>query len=174
MTGRTRQLGKKDRPRGVNTRSAGTRKSAKSTGVVKCTDCGLAEHRGRWTRRAPALALVTPGCCPACQRIRDRYPAGTLRVPLALLENGHSLRQRIHNVEAAERREHPLERLMSLDESDGDLVVTTTGVHLARRLAHELSRQLHARPRLRYADGEKLVHVQWTAPGPAKGRRARP
>jgi NMD protein affecting ribosome stability and mRNA decay len=163
MTGRTTHLGKKDRPRGVTARSAGARKATKDAGVVKCADCGLVEHRGRWAKRAPVLAHMTSGLCPACQRIRDRYPAGTLRLPLELLSNRPSLRQRIRNVEVAERREHPLERLMGVEEADGHLVVTTTGVHLARRIAHELSKELHRKPSIRYADGERLVHVQWTA-----------
>jgi hypothetical protein len=75
----------------------------------------------------------------------------------------------IRNVEAAEKAEHPLERLMGIEESDGHVFVTTTGVHLARELAHSLARQFHRKPRFRYAEREAVVHVDWEEPaGPAR------
>jgi hypothetical protein len=81
--------------------------------------------------------------------------------PTGLLAHRKEILRLIRNVERAEKVEHPLERLMAVEESDGRLVVMTTGVHLARQLAHALARQLHRRPRLRYARQESLVHVDW-------------
>lgn len=174
MTGRSRHPGRtKSRPRGVTARNpSALARVTKAPGGLVCDDCGLVQHRGKWYRGAPPLAPLKAGRCPACQRVRERYPAGTLRLPLGFLTHKKEVLALIRNVEKHERVEHPLERLMDVEESDGRLVVTTTGVHLARQIAHKLAKLFHAKPRFRFADGEELVHVDW-APGTApRGRRA--
>jgi NMD protein affecting ribosome stability and mRNA decay len=171
MTGMGRNP-KKSRPRGVLSRGPGVHKrSAKAAGGLVCRDCGVVQHRGRWFFGAPPLAELAAGRCPACQRVRERYPAGTLRLPADLSARRTELLALIRNVEETEKAEHPLERLMDVEESGGQLVVTTTGVHLARELAHKLGRQLHRKPRFRYADDEDLVHVDWEEP--TRGERSR-
>jgi hypothetical protein len=92
------------------------------------------------------LTELSTELCPACRRVRDRYPAGTVRIPLSILARREDLLGLIRNVEAAEKADHPLERLMGIEESGGHLVVTTTGVHLAREIAHKLAKQLHRKP----------------------------
>jgi hypothetical protein len=128
-----------------------------------CKECGIVQRAGEWRFETPRSAQLATGLCPACQRVRDRYPAGTLRIPQPFLARRDEVLGLIRNVEAAERPDHPLERLMGVEESDGQLVVTTTGVHLARKIAHRLAKQFHRKPRFRYADGEDLVHVDWEA-----------
>lgn len=164
MSARARNPGRKyDRPRGVTARNPSAHaRGRKAAGALVCTDCGLVQHAGKWRRGKPPLAAVRAGRCPACQRVRQRYPAGTLRLPAAFLEHRTEVLRLIRNVARAEAAEHPLERLMEAEESDGHLVVTTTGVHLARAIASQLSRRFHRKPRLRYADGEKLLHVTWS------------
>lgn len=173
MTDRAGQPGqKKDRPRGVPARGPGVhRRAAKAAGGLVCEDCGIVQHGGKWYFGAPPLAELARGRCPACRRIRDKYPAGTLRMPASFLARRDEVLGLIRNVEAAEKAEHPLERLMEIEESDGHLVVTTTGVHLAREIAHKLAKQFHRKPRFRYADGEDLVHVDWEEP--AQGSETR-
>jgi hypothetical protein len=126
-----------------------------------CQECGIIQHAGKWFFGPSPLAQSEIGLCPACRRVRDNYPAGTLRIPLAFLVRRDEVLQLMRNIEAVEKSEHPLERLMGIEESDGHLVVTTTGVHLAREIAHKLATQFHRRPRFRYAEGEDLVHVDW-------------
>ncbi len=174
MTGRNRRPGqKKDRPRGVTARNpSAMARGTKAAGALVCPDCGLVQRRGKWYRGAPPLAPLKAGRCPACQRVRERYPAGTLRLPPDFLAHKKEVVGLIRNVEKNEKVEHPLERLMDVEESDGRLVVTTTGVHLARQIAHKLAKRFHAKPRFRYADGEKLVHVDWATGTAPKGRRA--
>lgn len=163
MTGRAKHPGrKKDRPRGVPSKGPGLhRDAAKAAGGLVCADCGVIQHAGRWYWGAPPLAELEQGRCPACQRVRERYPAGTLRLPLGSVAERTEILQLIRNVEKHEKAEHPLERLMEVEESDGRIVVTTTGIHLARQLAHKLAKRFHRPARFRYADGEDLVHVDW-------------
>jgi hypothetical protein len=50
---------------------------------------------------------------------------------------------------------------MDVEESGGRLVVTTTGIHIARQIAHKLARRFHQKARIRYARQEDLIHVDW-------------
>jgi len=126
-----------------------------------CTDCGLVLHAGRWYRGAPPETDVADGLCPACARVRGRYAAGTLRLDETFLPHRDEIARMARNEEEAESAEHPLERLMGLEDAEGGMVITTTGVHLARRIANKLERRFHRQARFRYADGDELLHVDW-------------
>ena len=135
---------------------------SKAAGATVCDGCGLVFHAGRWSPGPPPVADLGSGLCPACERVRDRYPAGTLRLPAAFLENREEVLNLIRNAEEAERPEHPLERLMDVEDlPEGGLVVTTTGIHLARAIAHKLERRFHRPARIRYPAEQNLVHVDW-------------
>lgn len=137
-------------------------RTAKAAGTIVCSGCGVVYRDGRWAFGTPPSTDVEHELCPACQRIRDGYPAGTLRLPAAFLDDRDETVRLIRNAEEAERAEHPLERLMTLeDEPDGGLVVTTTGIHLARALANKLERRFHRQARIRYPEEEHRIQVDW-------------
>ena len=53
----------------------------------------------------------------------------------------------VRNVEKAEREEHCQNRIMAIEESEKDaLVVTTTDIHLPRRIARWSKRQVSCAP----------------------------
>jgi hypothetical protein len=134
----------------------------KPAGAAACEDCGALFHRGRWTwRAAPAHAPRT--VCPACRRIRERMPAGFVRLagPFAR-EHRDALIGIARRCEAAERREHPLQRIMRVEASGEGLVVTTTDGHLARRIGEALHRAHRGELSYRYTRGERLLRVTWT------------
>jgi NMD protein affecting ribosome stability and mRNA decay len=163
MTGRAKHPGqKKDRPRGVQARrTSDSARGPKGAGALVCRDCGVVQHRGKWSWGKPPLTQLHSVRCPACTRIRDRRPAGIVQVPSDFLGQREELLNLALNVEEAEKAEHPLERLMKTQESKSRLVIHTTGVHLARQIAHKLARHFHRKPRMRYADGESYVEVDW-------------
>jgi hypothetical protein len=131
-------------------------------GALVCPDCGLVHHAGRWYEGQPPLTEVASGRCPACERVRAQDPAGVLTLPAALVQDREELERSLRNAAAAEAAEHPLERLMGVAEGeDGSLVVTTTGIHLARRLANLLERQVHRQARFDFVDGVELLRVSW-------------
>jgi len=158
--GRTEQ-----RPRGVLSRVPRPYvRRAKPSGALVCADCGLVQHRGRWYRGKPPLAERRAGLCPACQRIRARDPAGILWLPPSFLDDEGELVRQLRNIERAERNEHPLERLIEMRQSGGRIVVTTTGAHLARRIAHHLTKRFHSRPRYHPEDDAARLRVEWESP----------
>lgn len=137
-------------------------KEAKAEKARVCDRCGVVFHAGRWYWGAPPLTDVRGGLCPACERIRDHYPAGTIRLPEAFLEQRDEVLGMIRIAEEAEKEEHPLERVMDVeDDPEGGMVVTPTGTHLARAIAHKLERRFHRQARIRYPAEQNMIHVDW-------------
>ena len=153
----------KARARGTRGRSPELYASpSKEAGALVYEVCGAVRYEGRWTFRAPPLADLAASRCPACQRIADREPAGTLHVPADFLAHRDEVVNMIRNVEEKERAEHALERVMEIAEEGGRMTVTTTGIHIAREIAHKLARRFHRKARLHYAGDESRVEVDWS------------
>ena len=134
----------------------------KPPGTAACADCGAVFYRGRWSWRA-APAHAPRALCPACRRIRERLPAGFVRLagPYAR-EHRDALINIARRCEAAERKEHPLQRIMRIEASGEGLVVTTTDGHLARGIGEALHRAHRGELSYRYTRGERLLRVTWT------------
>lgn len=128
----------------------------------RCSDCGAVWHRGRWVWSAPPPdAHVTR--CPACRRARDRFPAGFVTLKGRFLdEHRDEIVGRVRHVEAAEKRNHPLQRIMSIAPEAGGLLVTTTNAHLARRIGEALRSAYKGRMEFRYNEADSLLRVTWT------------
>ena len=137
------------------------RARAKPKGALQCPECGLVCEQGRWRAGAPPVGALTAALCPACERARDRNPAGTVRIGARALEAGDEVVNLIRNVERAERAEHPLERIMELEVRRDGLVVTTTGLHLARRIGNAVERRFHGDARIQYLPESSELRVDW-------------
>lgn len=137
---------------------------SKAAGAQVCDDCDIVHHAGRWYEGAPPVGDVGRTVCPACQRIRDRYPAGTITLPSEFLEQREEVMGMLKNAEKAERETHPLERLMAVEDGEGGtLVVTTTGLHLAKAITSKLERRFHKKARIHYPPEAHLMQADWSA-----------
>lgn len=127
---------------------------------TRCPDCGSLFINGRWTweetgREAEAVL------CPACKRIEDNYPAGYAELSGPFFrEHEFEIRHLIRNLERTESKEHPLERIMEIRDEDDHLVVTTTGMHLARRIGDSLKQAYEGELHITY-EAESFVRVTW-------------
>ncbi|MGH8354668.1 MAG: BCAM0308 family protein [Pseudomonas sp.] len=133
-----------------------------SSGTAFCAQCGARYQAGHWTWQASVPADTQKIVCPACRRIADDAPAGTLTL------TGHFLREHrgeilnlINNTETAEKADHALERILKVSERDDGLEVTTTGVHLANRIGHALNAAYKGRAEYHYNDDESYVSIRW-------------
>jgi hypothetical protein len=126
-----------------------------------CTGCHAIFQHGRWTwGGAPEGAHKAE--CPACHRIRDGQPAGYVRFAGVALEvERDALVQLARNVEKHESGEHPLHRIMGIEQDAGDLVVTTTDVHLPQRIGEAIRHAHKGRLDVAYAHDEYSVRVHW-------------
>lgn len=129
---------------------------------AQCIDCGALLSNGRWTWKQPPNEKAVEVTCPACRRIVDRYPAGYIEIKGDFYTaHQKEILNLIRNVEKQEKGEHPLERIMTTSDESGHTLVTTTGVHIARRIGEALSQSYKGAYSFQYADGEKRIRVYW-------------
>ncbi len=126
-----------------------------------CSECHAIFLGGRWTWSQP-VANANAIVCPACQRIKDDYPAGYLEIKGDFFNSHHDeLINLIDNNEALEKGEHPMERVMAITTEEDQTLITTTGVHLARRLGEALNRAYQGDLSFAYGDGEESIRLTW-------------
>lgn len=137
------------------------RSRAKYAEPTVCKDCGAVYAGGRWSwaKAAPGAERAS---CPACRRIADRMPAGRVEMSGDFFA-GHrdEILNLVRNAEAAEKADRPLERIMAIADEQGSTVVTTTGIHVARRIGESLARSYQGALDSRYGDGEDTIRVSW-------------
>ena len=128
-----------------------------------CPQCGAVFHKGRWTW-ATRPADAHEEICPACHRTRDRCPAGTIHLIGPFL-NTHKeeILNLVRNQEVEAKREHPLSRILSIDEEKDGVVVTTTDTHLPRRIGEALRRAHHGELDFHYGQDPRLIRMTWKA-----------
>ena len=140
------------------------RKRDKWASPAHCPDCGVLYTNGRWAwpESSSAAEAVESLMCPACQRIADRYPAGYIKLNgLFFKQHRRQIINLIHNIETQEKSSHPLERIMAIKGNPDRTLITTTGIHLARRIGHALAKAYKGDLTIRYADAEQSVRVSW-------------
>lgn len=134
-------------------------------GSAVCPQCDAVYHAGSWTWNRPENTVIHDAqteTCPACRRIHDHMPAGTLTLSgNFVLEHREEIIHLIENTEKKEKAEHALERIMQISDSEGDLMVTTTGIHLANRLGHALEAAYKGHAEYQYDDNQYGINVSW-------------
>lgn len=127
-----------------------------------CPRCGAVFHRGRWTWN-PRPDQAHEEMCPACHRIEDKYPAGILHLGGAFPKTHRDeVLNAVRHQEAEAKREHPLSRVIGIDDSDEGIVVTTTDMHLPRRIGEALKKAYDGELALHYAEDARLLRASWT------------
>ena len=129
---------------------------------TQCSGCGAVFLDGRWTW-AGAPPAAHKALCPACQRIADRFPAGRVEIGGAFFkEHREEILNLVGHVEATEKKERPLERIMAVVDEGAHTVVTTTGIHVAHRIGESLAHSYQGELGLKYADDEDSIRVSWS------------
>jgi hypothetical protein len=136
----------------------------KPTGPTFCRQCGAVYRRGRWLwGNKPADAHED--LCPACRRIDDGLPAGTVTLHGVFPpEQKEQIVGLARNEEAAEKSEHALNRIISIEDAENRLVINTTDIHLPRRLGEALKRAFHGTLDMHFDDAGYFVRVDWRPP----------
>jgi hypothetical protein len=127
-----------------------------------CPGCGAVYHQGRW-QWAPSPLAAFEQMCPACRRIRDRYPGGAVSVSGSFaIGRREELIQIARNEEARAKAEHPLERIIDVGSRDQTILITTTNSHLARSIGAALHRAYEGELDIQYVEGTDFVRVKWS------------
>jgi hypothetical protein len=100
--------------------------------------------------------------CPACRRINDELPAGIVKLhgPVARQRKPEIVSLARHE-EAAERAGHPLNRIIGIDDTEDGLAISTTDIHLPRRIGTALKRAMHGTLDMHFDNAGYFVRVDW-------------
>jgi hypothetical protein len=126
-----------------------------------CTDCNAVFHGGRW-QWAAVPQRAHKARCPACLRVHDKLPAGSVTLSGAFF-NAHrgEILSLVHHIATREREEHPLHRVMQMEEAPHRVVVKTTDIHLPQRIAEALKGAYDGDFKIRYGHDDYTVRVHW-------------
>jgi hypothetical protein len=118
-----------------------------------CPQCKAVYHNGRWQwGQKPADSHAE--LCPACRRVNDDLPAGIVTLHGAWArQHKDELIGLARNEEAAEKPEHPLNRIAKIEEMDDGLVISTTDIHLPRRIGEAVRHAFHRHLDLHFDEG---------------------
>ena len=129
---------------------------------TRCPDCGAIYHEGRW-RWDEAAKDAHAERCPACHRVHDQFPAGYVALRDEFLgAHRDDIVGRVRSCAETEAREHPLERIMKIEDDAEGMLVTTTDTHLARRIGEALHDAYKGELEFHYNKEENLLRVHWT------------
>ena len=126
-----------------------------------CRQCGAVYSKGRWHWAEPP-GTPNEALCQACHRINDDYPAGTVRLSGAFLaKHRREILSLIRRQEELEKGEHPLNRIMYIANEDGDMVITTTDIHLPQRIGEALHSAYKGELDFHYEEESYAIRLSW-------------
>ena len=127
-----------------------------------CPQCGAVYHQGRW-RWVTKAEGAGEELCAACRRINDKFPAGvvTLRGDFAR-EQKQELIHLARHQEEAEKQEHPLNRIIGIEEDAQGIVINTTDIQLPRRIGEAIKRAFRGEIEDNFEKDGYFVRVTWT------------
>jgi NMD protein affecting ribosome stability and mRNA decay len=128
---------------------------------TRCPDCGAVYQGGRW-QWTTAPVDAHPHSCPACRRIHDRLPAGfvTLAGDFFAMHRDEIMHL-VRHCEQREKAEHPLQRIMAVEDAEAGVLVTTTDPHLARDIGEAVHAAYRGELEFHYNKQENLLRVNW-------------
>lgn len=137
------------------------RASGKTREPAHCPTCGAVTHHGHWQWPDTVTTAGAAIMCPACRRVADANPAGTVHI------SGPFAREHLAEIVALcwheahhEERNHPLHRIMAVEDADEGLTIATTDTHLPERIGHALHRAFKGKVGFHHG-GDARVRVEW-------------
>jgi len=126
-----------------------------------CTGCGAIFKKGHWS-----WGVVEAGAhkhlCPACQRIHDRIPAGLVTISGDFFpQHQQEILNLIHNTEAKEKSQHPLQRIMNLTMEENGATISLTDFHLTKAIVEALKSAYQGEADLNFVDKDNVMRGHW-------------
>lgn len=136
---------------------------SKPTEPTICPQCKAVFSRGRWQWQPEPAGQANEEVCPACQRINDKMPAGILNLSGDFFtEHRAEILNLVNNKVDEQKTDHPMKRLMAIeDQDDGSTVVTFTDVHLPRGAGQAIERAYEGELDIQYTEEAGVVRVYW-------------
>jgi hypothetical protein len=127
-----------------------------------CPQCGAVFHDGRWQWLVQPRGAVEERC-PACRRINDKFPAGILTLRGAFArEHKDAILELARHQEEAEKKEHPLNRILGIEQEGDVITINTTDIHLPRRIGEAVKRTWRGKLAIDFEEAGYFVRVNWS------------
>lgn len=128
-----------------------------------CPECSVVFSGGRWQWLTDTPEGANQELCPACRRIHDKVPAGFLNLSGEFFdEHRDEIIRLVHNKVEEQKSQHPMKRLMGVeDQEPGSVVITFTDVHLPRGVGEAIERAYEGSLDIHYTEEAGIVRVYW-------------
>ena len=129
-----------------------------------CPVCNAVFQGGRWQWAKSWPLDAHEEMCEACRRTKDNYPAGEVTLQgAAVRERKTELLNLARNLEERERAEHPLHRILRVEERPDRMVISTTDLHLARHIGEAVAHAHKGKLDWHYTKESGFVRVNWNS-----------
>ena len=140
---------------------------AKLKEPTQCPRCSAVFRNGRWQHADDRVTGAHEQMCSACSRIEDNYPAGEVTLTGELTQQQiDEITSLARNLEGVENAEHPLNRIIAIKHTPNQLLITTTDVHLPRRIGKSIQRAFGGELDIHFDEEGYFTSVSWS---PAAG-----
>lgn len=128
-----------------------------------CRQCRASYQKGRWTLDSlPEPETAQQVTCPACQRIQDKVPAAYLTISGSFfVDHEDEINSLVNHRAEQEFSQHPLNRIMSVEDKNSSHVYTFTDAHLARDIGQALQHAYGGEVDLNYNNESSILRVDW-------------
>jgi hypothetical protein len=127
-----------------------------------CPVCNAVFKDGRWQWSESWPFDARKETCQACHRTQDNYPAGVMTLTGAFaLARKPEILSLARRHEKEENAEHPLHRIMKIEERPNAVVIRTTDIHLPRRIGEALRHAYKGDLEFQYDEEGYFVRVSW-------------
>ena len=99
--------------------------------------------------------------CPACRKIKDHRASGEVRLTGINANERQEVLHILRNEETRAVEKNPLERIMRLEQRNGDWRIETTSEKLAQRLGRTMKKAKGGKVAYKWSHNNKFVRVVW-------------
>lgn len=110
----------------------------------------------------PIPVGAKPLRCPACQCSQDMRAAGLVAIEGEFAAAHRvDIQRLIENLAALQKSAHPLQRILSMEESSDGFRISTTDAHLARAIGERLREVYRGNLDFHYNEADYMLRVRW-------------
>jgi len=138
------------------------RQQKPASGTV-CPQCRAVFYDGRWEWWSPPPdKAAAEELCAACRRTNENFPAGVVTLRGAFVrEHRDELIRLARHQEELEKKEHPMNRIIAIEDDADGVTINTTDIHLPRRIGETIKRAWRGKLTAEFEEEGYFVRVNW-------------